>query len=46
LPRVIGIDNAVEWIAAGAEKRPDAALKDGALMPLLRQSNYKPLRCL
>ncbi|HNP02347.1 MAG TPA: fatty acid oxidation complex subunit alpha FadB [Agitococcus sp.] len=31
LPRVIGIDNAVEWIAAGAEKRPDAALKDGAV---------------
>jgi len=31
LPRVIGIDNAVEWIAAGGEKRPDAALKDGAL---------------
>jgi 3-hydroxyacyl-CoA dehydrogenase/enoyl-CoA hydratase/3-hydroxybutyryl-CoA epimerase/enoyl-CoA isomerase len=23
LPRVIGIDNAAEWIAAGAEKRPD-----------------------
>jgi 3-hydroxyacyl-CoA dehydrogenase/enoyl-CoA hydratase/3-hydroxybutyryl-CoA epimerase/enoyl-CoA isomerase len=31
LPRVIGVDNAVEWIAAGAEKRPDAALKDGAI---------------
>ena len=31
LPRVIGIDNAVEWIATGAEKRPDAALKDGAI---------------
>ncbi len=31
LPRVIGVDNAVEWIATGAEKRPDAALKDGAV---------------
>jgi 3-hydroxyacyl-CoA dehydrogenase/enoyl-CoA hydratase/3-hydroxybutyryl-CoA epimerase/enoyl-CoA isomerase len=29
LPRVIGLDNAVEWIATGSEKRPDAALKDG-----------------
>lgn len=31
MPRVIGIDNAVEWICAGAEKKPDAALKDGAV---------------
>lgn len=31
LPRVIGIDNAAEWIAAGAEKRPEVALKDGAV---------------
>lgn len=31
LSRVIGIDNAVEWIAGGSEKRPDAALKDGAV---------------
>lgn len=31
LPRVIGVDNAVEWIAAGAEKRPEVALKDGAV---------------
>ncbi len=31
LPRIIGVDNAVEWIATGAEKRPDAALKDGAV---------------
>jgi 3-hydroxyacyl-CoA dehydrogenase/enoyl-CoA hydratase/3-hydroxybutyryl-CoA epimerase/enoyl-CoA isomerase len=31
LPRVIGIDNALEWIASGAEKRPDAAMKDGAI---------------
>lgn len=31
LSRVIGIDNAVEWIAGGAEQRPDAALKAGAV---------------
>ncbi|NHC02853.1 fatty acid oxidation complex subunit alpha FadB [Acinetobacter sp. 187] len=31
LSRVIGIDNAVEWIATSANKRPDAALKDGAV---------------
>jgi 3-hydroxyacyl-CoA dehydrogenase/enoyl-CoA hydratase/3-hydroxybutyryl-CoA epimerase/enoyl-CoA isomerase len=31
MPRVIGIDNAVEWIATGADKKPDAALKDGAV---------------
>jgi 3-hydroxyacyl-CoA dehydrogenase / enoyl-CoA hydratase / 3-hydroxybutyryl-CoA epimerase / enoyl-CoA isomerase len=29
MPRVVGIDNAVEWIATGADKKPDAALKDG-----------------
>ena len=31
MPRVIGIDNAVEWIATGADKKPDAALKDGVV---------------
>jgi len=31
MPRVIGIDNAVEWIATGSDKKPDAALKDGAV---------------
>lgn len=31
LPRLIGIDNANEWICAGAEKRSAAALKDGAV---------------
>jgi 3-hydroxyacyl-CoA dehydrogenase/enoyl-CoA hydratase/3-hydroxybutyryl-CoA epimerase/enoyl-CoA isomerase len=31
MPRVIGIDNAVEWIATGADKKADAALKDGAV---------------
>jgi len=31
LPRIMGVDNAVEWIATGSEKQPDAALKDGAV---------------
>ncbi len=31
LPRVIGVDNALEWIATGAEQRPDVALKSGAV---------------
>lgn len=31
LPRLIGADNAVEWIASGREFRPDAALKVGAV---------------
>ncbi len=31
LPRIIGVDNAIEWIATGANKRPAAALKDGAV---------------
>jgi len=31
MPRLIGIDNAVEWIATGADKKADAALKDGAV---------------
>jgi 3-hydroxyacyl-CoA dehydrogenase/enoyl-CoA hydratase/3-hydroxybutyryl-CoA epimerase/enoyl-CoA isomerase len=31
MPRVIGVDNAVEWICAGADKKADAALKDGAV---------------
>lgn len=31
LPRIIGIDNAIEWIATGSNKRAAAALKDGAV---------------
>lgn len=31
LPRLIGADNAIEWIAATKEHRPDAALKAGAV---------------
>ncbi|WP_028239588.1 fatty acid oxidation complex subunit alpha FadB [Stutzerimonas azotifigens] len=31
LPRVIGVDNAVEWIASGKENRAEDALKTGAV---------------
>ncbi|SDU18474.1 short chain enoyl-CoA hydratase /3-hydroxyacyl-CoA dehydrogenase [Pseudomonas pohangensis] len=31
LPRVIGCDNAIEWIASGKEQRPADALKTGAV---------------
>lgn len=31
LPRLIGADNACEWICGGAQKRSDDAMKDGAV---------------
>ncbi|ASP40102.1 fatty acid oxidation complex subunit alpha FadB [Bacterioplanes sanyensis] len=31
LPRVIGADNAIEWICMGGENKPEKALKDGAV---------------
>ena len=31
MPRLVGIDNAVEWIATGTDRKADAALKDGAV---------------
>ncbi|MFZ5724034.1 MAG: fatty acid oxidation complex subunit alpha FadB [Pseudomonadota bacterium] len=31
MPRVIGIDNAIEWIAAGGQHRADKAIKDGVV---------------
>jgi len=31
MPRVVGVDNAIEWICTGADKKADAALKDGAV---------------
>lgn len=39
LSRVIGADNAIEWIASGAEKRPDAAFKDGAVDAVVSPSS-------
>ncbi|MCH8543712.1 MAG: fatty acid oxidation complex subunit alpha FadB [Alcanivorax sp.] len=31
MPRLIGVDNAVEWIAAGGQHRADKAIKDGVV---------------
>jgi 3-hydroxyacyl-CoA dehydrogenase/enoyl-CoA hydratase/3-hydroxybutyryl-CoA epimerase/enoyl-CoA isomerase len=31
MPRVVGVDNAVEWIAAGGQHKPEKALKDGVV---------------
>ena len=31
LPRLIGLDNALEWIATGRAQKPDLALKQGAV---------------
>jgi 3-hydroxyacyl-CoA dehydrogenase/enoyl-CoA hydratase/3-hydroxybutyryl-CoA epimerase/enoyl-CoA isomerase len=31
MPRLVGVDNAVEWIAAAGDKKADAAFKDGAV---------------
>lgn len=37
LPRLIGVDNANEWICGGSDKRADAALKDGAVDAVVAQ---------
>ena len=31
LPRVIGVDNAIEWISTGNQNKPDKALADGVV---------------
>ncbi len=31
MPRVVGVDNAVEWIAAGGQHKPEKAFKDGVV---------------
>lgn len=36
LPRLIGIDNANEWICSGGQKRADVALKEGAVDAVVR----------
>ncbi len=41
LPRVIGADNAIEWIAGGAPSKPDAALKIGAIDAVTSDDNLK-----
>ncbi|RTE66629.1 fatty acid oxidation complex subunit alpha FadB [Amphritea opalescens] len=41
LPRLIGIDNAHEWICTGVEKRAAAALKDGAVDAVVEQDQVR-----
>ena len=41
LPRLIGVDNANEWICTGAEKRAAAALKDGAVDAVVSQDKVR-----
>jgi 3-hydroxyacyl-CoA dehydrogenase/enoyl-CoA hydratase/3-hydroxybutyryl-CoA epimerase/enoyl-CoA isomerase len=41
LPRVIGTDNAVEWIASGKENRADDALKVGAVDAVVAPAKLK-----
>ena len=49
LPRIIGADNALEWASAGNEKKPDEALKAGAIDAVvepeqLKETSLKMLR--
>ncbi len=41
LPRMIGVDNAIEWIATGSNKRADAALKDGAVDAVVAEGQLR-----
>ena len=41
LPRMIGVDNAIEWIATGANKRAAAALKDSAVDAVVEESKLR-----
>ncbi|MDR9469244.1 fatty acid oxidation complex subunit alpha FadB [Marinospirillum sp.] len=41
LPRLIGADNAIEWIAGGTENKADAALKMGAVDAVVPQDKLR-----
>ncbi len=41
LPRLIGVDNAVEWMCTGASKKADAALKDGAIDAVVHDGDVR-----
>lgn len=41
LPRMIGVDNAIEWIATGSNKRAAAALKDGAVDAVVSEEQLR-----
>ncbi|SFM53926.1 fatty acid oxidation complex subunit alpha FadB [Halopseudomonas yangmingensis] len=40
-PRLIGVDNAIEWICAGAEQRADKALKVGAVDAVVEDAKLR-----
>ena len=39
LPRLIGVDNAIEWMCSGASKKAADALKDGAIDAVVHDGN-------
>ena len=41
MPRLIGVDNAVEWIAAGGQHKPEKALKDGVVDAVVEPDKLK-----
>ena len=41
LPRLIGVDNAIEWICGGTEQRADKALKAGAVDAVVADDQLK-----
>jgi len=41
LPRIMGVDNAIEWIATGSNKRAPAALKDGAVDAVVAEEQLR-----
>ena len=41
LPRLIGMDNAVEWMCTGSSKKAAAALKDGAIDAVVKDGDLK-----
>ena len=41
LPRLIGVDNAIEWICGGTEQRADKALKAGAVDAVVADAQLK-----
>jgi len=41
LPRLIGVDNANEWICTGSEQRADTALKTGAVDAVVEQEQLR-----
>jgi 3-hydroxyacyl-CoA dehydrogenase / enoyl-CoA hydratase / 3-hydroxybutyryl-CoA epimerase / enoyl-CoA isomerase len=43
LPRLIGFDNAIEWIATAKPQKPDAALKVGAIDAVVEQDALKEI---